>query len=351
VSSSYNCYEASESHISGLISGSASTVPHSDVSQNQFESYTNNHYAAYTGFFNSPSSSLWTKETSLETYFIDMPEGSLATIFTTTSSTSYCEAMEGFDIADNYISITYDGLLYNSSGLPIEVETDFYDTSIDDGSSGGGGGGDDDDDDDDGWIDLPDGRGALNIVERVSISYQFMYTLAYAWRVDSSTKYDYYDEDYHDTISLSAEMDIYDGDYTTKSEMMPAQAISDPDGFEQINSDTFEYLTTDGTVYEMNIPLHPTGKPEYFIDKFDLEIYRFTKTDVLFEDWWIDGEFLKMILPAEALLADSYMFIFKMSLKEGVTLPSDMDSSLKSLTLTVEVQPDVLTEYLFFINF
>mmetsp|Transcript_2704 Transcript_2704/g.4252 ORF Transcript_2704/g.4252 Transcript_2704/m.4252 type:complete len:92 (+) Transcript_2704:2594-2869(+) len=61
---------------------------------------------------------------------------------------------------------------------------------------------------------------------------------------------------------------------------------------------------------------------------------------MLFEDWWIEDEFLKIIVPADALFGDSYNYRVSMKLKEGVSLPSEMDSSLSELTVTLEVNPD-----------
>jgi len=51
----------------------------------------------------------------------------------------------------------------------------------------------------------------------------------------------------------------YEGSRTPKSRIMPAQAYSSPDSYEQGNDVNYEYLTVDGSLYVMNVPLCPTG--------------------------------------------------------------------------------------------
>jgi len=246
--------------------------------------------------------------------------------------------MDGFSIFDGYISIIDMDAVFNSSGLPIEVETDFLDVDSggDDGSSGGGG------------TPVEGGGGALNIGSKKAITYSFEYCLMYVWRVVNPSRFKYWSQDFSsDTISLHSQMFVYEGDRTPQSDLMPAQAYYSPDSFDHIDSRDFAQYISDGTLYVVNVPLFPTGKPEYFMDKFEMEVFRYTKTNVPFEDWWIEDEFMKILIPAEALMADSYAYFINLKLKEGVSLPSDMDSSLTELRVTLEVLPDEIYDLIF----
>mmetsp|Transcript_2704 Transcript_2704/g.4247 ORF Transcript_2704/g.4247 Transcript_2704/m.4247 type:complete len:196 (+) Transcript_2704:1865-2452(+) len=194
---------------------------HSTVYQNRFESYTNNYYAVYTGFFNAPSSQ-WKREQGLTFSEIPSPEAAVSSIKgSATSADGYCEAISNFDISDNFISITTDDNIYNSTGLPIQVETDLSSSGDDSGDDTIDGGGD----------TSKVGQGALGIQEKTAPNYPFELSLSYVWRSSGSSKFDYYDKNYLDTISLSAQMLVYEPAYTFKSETMPAQATKNSDNY------------------------------------------------------------------------------------------------------------------------